>query len=322
MRRTLIALLLILAIACDNPLPTMPSPPPSPPPVVTRPPRVDQDYSWSTYQGIIAFGLGHPGQSEEDVLAFVSAAMMHGWNTFQVCSETEYWDGPGYPTKPRDIDRLVWTLDILARVPGAQVALVGNCTLKRQVSLQEQFDWAVQVADAAAQFRNVAIFTHNEFDNCAGRDDWGGNRNYCAGKNEVARHVQMYRGKGFLHVTADDSIGPRVPGDSEAKTFTFRLANIGANPASFHPQREHKGQPWDPDVKFLQKLARYNGDFVLSETVAWMDYSGRCDGLRTCDKLRLDNLIGNCAAVTECKMTYHCENCLAGEVPTYIPRAQ
>ncbi|MGH8651287.1 MAG: hypothetical protein ACREYE_03460, partial [Gammaproteobacteria bacterium] len=286
-------------------------------------PRVDQPFSWDSYQGIIAFGLGHPGQSEDDVLAFVSAAMGQGWNTFQVCSETEFWDGShAYPTKPRDEVRLYDTLNLLARVPGAQVVLIGNCTLKRQVSLFDQAEWARNVATIASEFRNVAIFTHNEFDNCRGRDDWGGNPTYCAGKQDVAEHIRIYRGAGIAYVTADDSFRPPKPGDSASLTYDFRLRNIGAYPASFHPDRTKDGHAWDPSPNQLQQLARHNGLFVLSETVAWADFSGQCGGLRTCDQGRIDAYIASCAAVPECRFTFHCEHCLNGEVPTYIPKAR
>ena len=324
MKKFSIAALVVLAVflACnDFQTPTTPSAPQATTTVPMEKPRVDAPFSWDRYQGYIAFGLGHPGQTEEDVIAFAETMLGSGWNTPQVCSETEFWSGDGYPTKPRDEARLRATLDVLARIPGVQVALVGNCTLKRQVPLSEQFQWAETVARVASEYKNVAIFTHNEFDNCAGRGDWGGRAEWCAGKNEVAKHIQLYRGHGFAVVTADDSIGPRVRGDSESKSFSFRLANIGASPASFHPQREHRNLPWDPDVEFLRKIAQYNGDFVLSETVAWMDFSGRCDGLRTCDTQRIENYIANCAAVQECHFTLHGENLLMGEVPSWIPLA-
>lgn len=320
--RILLALLLVVA-ACDNPLPSGPTPPPTTSvPIVTRPPRVDQPFSVESYRGIIAFGLGHPGQSDDDILRFANAAMSHGWNTVQKCAETEYWDGPGYPTIPRDPERLREVLDLLARVPGLQVALIGNCTLKRQVPLSEQLQWAEAVARVAAEFQNVAIFTHNEFDNCRGRNDWGGSDAYCAGKQDVAAHVRVYRSAGIQVVTADDSFSWPRPGDPPSLTYGFRLKNIGASPASFHPDREKAGQPWDPSPNMLRELGRHNGLYILSETVAWMDYSGNCNGLRTCDRTRIENYIATCAAEPTCRFTFHCENCLAGEVPTWIPEAR
>ena len=322
----------LILFACNNPIPTGPTPPP--PIVIEEPPRVDQPFSWDNYHGIIAFGLGHPGQSKEDVLAFISAVMSYGWNTFEICSETEFWEGPGYPTKPRDPERLQWLLDVISRVPGAQVALIGNCTLKRQIPLDEQINalrtslpekdiraWHVQVADVAAHFQNIAIFTHNEFDNCRSRDDWGGNRNNCAGKQDIAEHIRIYKAAGIQYVTADDAFDPPIRGDSDTLTYTFRLANIGAFPASFHPAREKNGQPWDPSPNQLTALGRFNGDYVLSETVAFSE-SGNCSGLRTCNRDRIEQYITNCAAEPHCRFTYHCENCLAGEIPTWIPQAR
>ena len=302
---------------------------------------MDTDFSWDTYQGYIAFGLGHEGQSEQDVVSFVTTMLSYGWNTPQVCSETEFWDegSTSLPRKPRDLERLRWTLDILARIPGVQVALVGNCTLKRQVPLEEQLAWARVVADVVLgkgvrsewgtvegtePFRNIAIFTHNEFDNCAGRTDWGGNKNYCAGKEEVKRHIRMYREAGIQYVTADDSFTKdpvRTRGMPESQVYGFRLANAGAWPASFHPDRERRGQPWDPSLEDLQKLARWNGEFVLSETVAWGD-DGECDGLRTCDPDRIPRYIATCAAVPECHFTLHGTELLAGRLPSVIPRAR
>lgn len=315
-------LLAVFSLTSCKDTPSKPDSPPPPPEVIEPPPRVDQPFNLETYNGIIAFGLGHPGQSDEDILAFVNAAMGRGWNTLQICAETEFWSGPGYPTKSRDPERLRYVLDLIARVPGAQVALVGNCTLKRQVPLSEQFAWAEQVAKVASQFQNIAIFTHNEFDSCRGRVDWGGSNEYCPGKQDIAAHIRMYKSYGFSVVTADDSVRPRNSADSEAKTFTFRLSNVGAHPASFHPDREKNGQPWDPDVKYLTKLAKYNGLFIISEPVAWQDYSGRCNGLRTCNSDRIEKYISACAAVPECRWTFHCENCLAGEIPTWIPEAR
>lgn len=323
--RTLLALILALTLGCDGTT-VSPSPPPVSPPPVVEPvplPRVDQPFSWDSYAGILAFGLGHPGQSEQDVRAFINAGMAKGWNTFQPCAETEFWDGSfAYPQKPRDPERLRWLLDIFASIPGAQVTLVGNCTIKRQVPLSEQTEWARTVAEIASEYLNVAIFTHNEFDNCRGRSDWGGNAAYCAGKQDVAEHIRIYKEAGIQYVTADDSFRPPKPEDSASLSYGFRLANIGAYPASFHPDRTKNNKPWDPSPHQLKQLGRHNGLFVLSETVAYADFSGICSGLRTCDQQRIENYIRNCNAEPQCRFTLHCENCLNGEVPTYIPEAR
>lgn len=340
------ALLLCLLVGCPQPPscdpPTSvegdPEPPPPPPP--PRPPRVDEPFDLSGgIRGVIAFGLGHPGQSEEDVIAFVNAVMSQGWTTIQPCAETEFWDDShAYPRKPRsatelaqfgppmhverkqrDESRLDWLLDIMARVPRLNVTLVVNCTLKRQVPLEEQRQWARRVAEIAKPYKNVAIYTHNELQNCEGRSDWGGRKEWCADKEEARWHVNFFRSQGF-QVTLDDGVCNASDRDSN---YQFRFANTGARPASFHPCRtDQRGRPWDPDRRFLRRMAEVNGTFLLSETVAWADFSGICTGLRTCDPLRLERYIGDCAAVPECSFTFHCENCLNGAVPTYIPRAR
>lgn len=309
-------------LACDPP--TFPTPPPpsttTSVPVAEKPPRVDQPFSWDYFQGFTAFALGHPGQDEKDLEDLYREAMARGWNTARICSETEFWDGnPSYlMPKPRDPERLDWLLDTIARIPGAQVLLIGDCTLKGPVPEPNKREWAQQVASIASKYLNVAIETHNEFDNCRGRG-WGP---HCPGKQDVAEHIRIYRAAGIMYVTADDSLGPRIDGDDESKTFTFRLSNIGASPADFHPTREKGNDPWDPDLRYLQKLARYNGLFVLSETVALGDVSGICDGLRTCDPGRIQSYVDRCAQVPECRFTFHSEALLGGDLPGWWPQAR
>src|SRR5574341_2252685 len=89
--------------------------PPDPPPIA---PRVDAPFSWDTYHGFTAFALGHPGQTEQDVQGLFAEAMSHGWNTARICSETEFWSGDGYPTKPRANTDLDWASqhEIAARI--------------------------------------------------------------------------------------------------------------------------------------------------------------------------------------------------------------
>jgi len=302
--------------ACDGgptsgtPITTTTTPP-------ERPPRVDQPFLWDRYRGFTAFALGHPGQTEADIQSLFAEAMAHGWNTARRCAELENWDGTAeYPQMPRDIERLRWFLDVVARIPGAQVLLIGDCTLKGPVSEPEKREWAAQVAQIAREFHNVAIETHNEFDNCRGRG-WGP---YCPGKADVREHVKIYRDAGIQYVTADDSL---CWGPDERKTYEFRLENIGAWPADFHPCRERHNEPWDPTEGFLNRVRDFNGEpFVISEPVAWMDYSGRCDGLRTCDQTRINTAIKACAAVSGCRWTFHSENLLAGKSPTWWPEAR
>jgi hypothetical protein len=277
---------------------------------------VDASFSWDIYHGYTAFAL--LTRTDEEILALVKEALGHGWNTPRVCAETEFWGGDErYPRQPRDVDQLNHVLDLLARVPGVQVLLIGDCTLKGPVPELEKRAWAEQVARVAAQYKNVAIETHNEFDNCSGRG-WGP---HCPGKQDIRVHIDIYRHAGIQYITADDSL---CYGKDEPKTYQFRLANIGASPADFHPCRwqEHRNEPWDPSVEFLRNVERHNGMFVLSETVAWMDYSGTCDRLRTCDQDRINAYIAACAAVSGCKFTFHSEALLAGEPPTFWPEAR
>lgn len=347
----LLAGLLWVLSGCDHGTISGPTPTTTTTAPPEQAPRVDQPFSWDHYQGFTAFALGEPGQTEADIMGLFAEAMAHGWNTARVCSETENWDGdpPYLVRKPRDPERLRWTLDIIARIPGAQVLLVGDCTMKGPVPESEKRSWARLVAavvsgvsiqgtvSATEPFKNVAIETHNEFDNCRGRG-WGP---HCPGKQDVSAHVAIYRSAGIEFVTADDSL---CAGPDERKTYLFRLSNIGAWPADFHPCREVRDVPWDPlregpmsnaellsrygplavgDTYFLQRLVEVNGGTaLLSETVAWADISGVCDGLRTCDPERIQSYVDRCAAVRGCKFTYHSELLLGGQRPTWWPTAR
>lgn len=308
----------VVVLACQDSTVTGPTPTPSVPTPEPAPrPRVDQPFSWDYFQGFTAFALGHPAQTEADVERLFAEAMAYGWNTARVCAETENWDGePSYLVKkPRDLERLRWLLDVIARIHGAQVLLIGDCTLKGPVPEPEKREWARQVAEVASDFANVAVETHNEFDNCRGRG-WG---EHCPGKQDVAEHIRIYRAAGIRYVTADDRF---CQGPDEPKTYQFRLANIGATPADFHPCREVNRRPWDPSLRELRRLAAYNGTFVLSETVALGDVSGQCDGLRTCDMARIQAYVDACAQVPECRFTYHSEALLGGDPPGAWPQAR
>jgi len=316
----------------DIPAPTTTTIDPLYPPI--EPPRVDEDFSWERYQGFTAFAL-----QPEDVPSLFTAAMAHGWNTARVCSEVEFWDpnGTDYPARPRSIQRVKDLLNATAKVPGAQMLLIGDCTLKRQVPLAESAAWAWTVGklvtgwtcpsigtcapeEPVIPYANVAIETHNEFENCRGRSDWGGRREWCPGKQDVAEHIRIYRGMGIANVTADDVL---CWGRDETKTYAFRLTNTGATIADFHPCRSDSNGPWDPSLHFLQQTSEFNGGrFVLSETVAWGDDTGRCDGLSTCDQERIQSYVDRCAQVEGCHFTYHTRRLLAGEPPTWWPEAR
>ena len=109
----------------------------------------------------------------------------------------------------------------------------------------------------------------------------------------------------------------------------FRNANIGAFPADFHPCREFpfaSGKPWDPNKAFLRELHRQNGLTILSETVALDDSIGQCDGLRTCDRGRIQRYVDNVRAVDielggeAVKFFYHTELLLGGINTPWWPK--
>lgn len=328
-RRSVLALVFFAAAiyACQDSVITGPSGGGGPPPTTSvppdiGPPRVDAPFEWSTYAGFSSFALGKPGDTESHVLSVYAAHMSAGWNTGRICSEAEFWTGdkPYLPQKPRDIERLRWLLEIIATIPGAQVLLIGDCTLKRQIPLAGTFHWAEKVAAVAATFQNVAIETHNEPMNCRGRTDWGGSAAYCPSESEIRKHIKMYRRAGVEEVTVDQGI------DRSDADHRFDYFSLGAWPADFHPIRTKShvsNEPWDPNRNFLRSLIDRNGFILLSETVALgPGLSGDCSGLRTCDLDRLNRFIRACADAGDCGFTFHSEEGLAGEIPPVIPRAR
>jgi hypothetical protein len=316
-------------------------PPPSNTPPTTPPPpvRVDEPFQWETFAGFTAFALGKPGQTEEDIRGLYADAMANGFNTGRICSENEFWDGSEsyLPTKPRDAERLDWLLETIATIPGAQVLLIGDCTLKRQVPLDEALQWARDVARIASKYSNVAVETTNEFDNCRGRESWGGSAAYCPGKLAVREHIKVYRRAGIEFVTADDRLcAPDFPDQID-----FRLANIGAWPSDFHACRTinergehpdgHPGEvvePWDPGRRQIRQLYERNGMVLFSETVALGDVTGSGTGLRTQDHDRIQTFINECDLVDEengdlgCKFVFHSEALLGGEKPGWWPNSK
>jgi hypothetical protein len=332
--KNLIIVMALIFMACNSDItPTTPTPLPNPPGMVDEPPtpppaRVDAPFSWESFAGFTAFALGHPGQTEEDIRGLYFDGLSRGWNTARICSETEFWDGNAlYPRKPRDAARLRWLLDTIATIPGAQVLLIGDCTLKRQVPLGEALNWARTVAAIAGEYENIAIETHNEFANCRGRSDWGGSAAFCPGKQDVATHIQSYRNAGISSVTADD----RIAYGDFPDNIQFRFSNIGARPADFHPQRDRvlgTDSPWDPARRQIRQLYEANGMVLFSEIVALGDATGACKGLRTCDMGRIQTFVNECDLVDEengdlgCKIVFHSELLLAGEPPGEWPNSK
>jgi len=279
-------------------------------------PRVDADFSWDRLASFSAFATLDESHDDRQIYESTQLMLSHGINTRRLCAETEFWGGDWpYLRVPRDLDRLGHVLDVIARIPGAQVIVVANCTLKGPVPVSQQHEWAAKVAGVVREYRNVAVEVINEMDQCRGRG-WGP---HCYGKNDVRIDVDMFHGKGIRYVTTDDSI---CPGDF---TYEYRFKNISAWPANFHYCRDIKGRPFDPGVNdggFLDAVIRANGGFVyFGETVAFNEIGDNCAGLRTCDPARIQAHFDACLGqrAGQCATNFHSIAGLAGDGWTDIP---
>lgn len=301
---TAMAFLLLACETCDSPIAPPPPdttttvPEPSPPPV--KPPRVDQPFTWDGAHGFSLFaGLI---LDEQGINAIFSQAFSKGRNTARVCGETEYWPGNDlYPRIPRNLDLLDSFLDTVARIPGAQVLLMPNCTLKGgphddKMPLGPQYDWNIKAAKVAAKYKNVAIEVVNE-----------PGRFRAVPPDAVNRMINDARNQGVEWVGADDGI---CKGDEPR--HAYRAANF----ISWHPCRRVDDEPWDPSRSTLEEWMDAHGSLVLSETVAWDDDQNQCNnGLRTCDKERIDRYQRRCNRVPGCVFFFHSEDGLAARVP-------
>lgn len=308
MRKLEIFVLLLSLLACDTPIITGPSDPPPPPPITDPPPRVDELFDWNSYRGYSAFGL--LAHNDETILATIRYAKALGWNGPRICAELENWeDDYYYPRVPRRTNRLNEVLDLLAREPGVQVLLVGNCTLKGPATYEAQAEWNRTVANIAAQYKNIAYEVVNEYENCA--SEWGP---YCPGEREIERYIMEARAEGIQWVGADMGLSP-------GGARTSPLWALGATFVSWHPARTHHDLPWDPPDSLLAKVARLNrGTVYLTETVAFDDSSEQCDDpLRTCNLERVQNVISTCFSVAGCNAVYHSLAGLRGEGYTWFP---
>lgn len=297
----LVAILLLAYGTCDNPVgPNGPEPdtttiPESKPPIVAEPFTWDGSAGFSLFAGLVLDSQG--------IQAAWTQALSHGRNTARVCAETEYWNGsPQYPSIPRNPDRLDAFLDTVARIPGAQVLLMGNCTLKHgphdtAQPLGPQYEWNIKVAKIAAKYPNVALEVVNE--------PWRFNQ---VPESAVNRMIADAHRQGVQMVGADDSI---------CKGDRARYAYRGADFVSWHPCRIVNREPWDPSQAILQEWADRNGGMVvLSETVAWDDNGDQCsNGLRTCDKGRIERYQRRCNRASDCVFFFHSEDGLAARVP-------
>jgi len=275
MKKLALALLLLL-LSCDTP--TLPTPPTIPDPQPPAPPqRVDAPFSWAAYRGDSAFAL--VGYDEGHIERIIREGLARGFNTPRVCAETEYWDDSGFLKRvPRDIQAVRRLLETAARIEGAQVLLVADCTLKGPVPIPEQKEWIREVARLVQreQYQNVAVQVWNESWNCRGRG-WG---DHCPSRGDVIDMIRTVRQHGIQYVGDDDHI---CIGEADVPHRVTGEATFYA----FHPCREVNGKPWDPDVSFLRRMVAANpgAPVVLDETVAYSETE--CRGLRTCDKERI-----------------------------------
>jgi hypothetical protein len=298
-------LTLLLLVGCNGATSGTPPPVSSTTTSVEVRPRVDETYDWERYRGFSAFGLfAHDDSTAEETLRVAAAS---GWNTPRVCAETEWWEGDYYyPRVPRDLEALRENLDFLARIPDVQVLLIANCTYKHNAPDSEQLRWMNAVADVVSDYRNVALEVVNEYRHPL----------YNVGEATVIEAIRHAKGR-VVEAGADDGV---CRGDANLTHALRRFVTF----ASFHPCRTSGSGPWDPPRKFMEDLVAANGGMaVLSETVAFDDSGLECeDGLRTCDKERVQSYADRCFSVRGCKFNFHSMAGLRGADYAWFPVAR
>lgn len=293
----------LILVSCDHPG----SPPIPTPTTITTTidlPRLDEPFSWDGHAIFSSFPL--VGRNPDHIRAIYAQALGNGYTIGRVCAETQNWDGE-LPTVPADIEVVRSFLETVARIPGAQVLLITNCTLKGPVPFDFQDDWNTRVSQLAAGYRNVAIEVENEWRQCRNRG-WGP---YCADVSRIMGWIREVKGRG-LQGGADDSF-------CGGGIFRHELLRLVSFP-SFHPCRtDENDNPWDPAPGTLARLVIENrGQAVLSETVC---YSDRFDGgLYTSDKSRVERYLSNCKSTPGCVWNFHSEDGLVGELARWMPR--
>jgi len=272
-----------------------------------EPPRVDSPFSWADYRGFSAFAL--VGYEPEHVRAVYAQAMASGWNTARVCAETEFWDNTGFLKQvPRDLVAVDRLLDTVARIKGAQVLLIGDCTIKSGNPAQTDpvgEAWNQQVVDLLQQkqYQNVALEVVNE----------GWHPFYKASRQSVLRRIDYARSRG-VQAGSDDHI---CLGEANVPHYLLGRADF----YTFHPCRtDARDNPWDPPASFLEKVGTVNGHAYLSETVAYSEIEA--GGLRTQDRGRIERYIETCASVPGCRFTYHSDFGLEAGYYPWFPQAR
>jgi hypothetical protein len=301
--------LLFVACPMDN-CDSMAGPDPEPPPVTTTttieepdiPPRVDQEFTWDGASGFSLFaGLR---LDEQEIRTIFVQAHNARRNTARVCAETEFWpDNENYPAVPRSVETLRFFLDTVARIPGAQVLLINNCTLKHSSNFKMQEEWNIKASQVAGEFKNVAIEVVNEPQR---------HLDYFHDKEHLVRQLirDARRHSGGLQVGADDSFHR-----SSTNLRHYLLSSVDF--ASFHPARTSNNQPWDPNRAYLRNVKEANPgkQIVLSETVGWDDNGDQCTNwLRTCERERIIYYERRCER-EGIIFFFHSEDGLAARVP-------
>lgn len=309
-RWDLILIFCLVFVACpldDCDSAAGPSPPPDPVTTTTTsvpegPPRVDQEFTWDWAAGFSLFaGLR---LEEHQIRSLFAQARNARRNTARVCAETEFWRGDeSYPAIPRSAEKLRAFLDVVARIPGAQVLLINNCTLKHSSNFKMQEEWNIRASRVAGEFKNVAIEVVNEPQR---------HLDFFHDKEHLVRQLirEARTHSGGLQIGADDSFHRS---STNLRHYLFSSVDF----VSFHPARTSHDRPWDPNRADMREVKDANPgkQVVFSETVAWDDNGDNCSNwLRTCERERIINYERRCER-EGIVFFFHSEDGLAARVP-------
>ena len=177
----LLAAILLCACGEDGVDIVSPDPPSIDVPVTSTPPdpvypRVDQQFDWSLTRGFTLFAGARA--SEREVREIFDAYRAH-WPgltfTARVCAEVQSWPRnvvylpqgaaarPNFDRTSAAYNELKHFLGVAATIPGAQVLVVGICTLKEDgTSWKHMKKWTGHICGLASQYENTAVEVVNE----------------------------------------------------------------------------------------------------------------------------------------------------------------
>ena len=256
----LVAFLLLLFVACEEPPTAVPLPPPpgegSPPAPPSEEPPTGRNFTWDGARGIVVFAGTQAAEGQ--ILALDARLRERGWEnpTYHVCAEVQSWEGTPWADGPpafseENLENLRRFLRTTAAL-GSQVLLDVVCTMKEDgTPWEEILQWTHQVGKEVAPFSHVAIHLGNEIwhprSSLRQRPDrWRAMRN--------ALRAETFSGP----IGADDNSGS--PKDTR---YNSELAAI-ASWADFHPFRNP-----NPGPGTLRAYARNGPVVVLSETTGY-----------------------------------------------------